>query len=34
MSQRYIDAEHFRSIDAIKHFMTYLVGSFGTQEKI
>ena len=29
MSQRYIDAEHFRNIGAIKHFMAYLVGSFG-----
>ena len=24
MLQRYIDAVHFRNIDAIKHFMAYL----------
>ena len=29
MLQRYIDAVHFRNIGVIKHFMAYLVESFG-----
>ena len=29
MSERYIDAENFRNIGAINHFMAYLVESFG-----
>ena len=29
MEQGYIDVEHFRNIGAMKHFMAYLVGSFG-----
>jgi hypothetical protein len=29
MSQFYIGAADFRNIGAIKHFLSYLVGSFG-----